>query len=78
VTLNAYLGADTLEPVAHPEKGVYLLAVTSNPGSSDVQTQRLADGRAVFELIQEMAMKSDQIGLVVGLTNAGGVLETDR
>jgi len=76
VTLNAYLGADTLEPfLAYADKGIYLLAVTSNPGSADVQTQRLADGRAVFELIQEMALKSDQIGLVVGLTNAGGVLE---
>jgi orotidine 5'-phosphate decarboxylase subfamily 2 len=71
VTLNAYLGADTLEPfLAHPDKGIYLLAVTSNPGSADVQTQRLADGRAVFELFQEMGLKSDQIGLVVGLTNA--------
>ncbi|RFC43040.1 MAG: orotidine-5'-phosphate decarboxylase/uridine monophosphate synthetase [Verrucomicrobia bacterium] len=76
VTLNAYMGADTLEPFLEREdKGVYVLAVTSNPGASDVETQRLQDGRAVFELIQEMALASDRIGMVVGLTNAGGVLE---
>jgi orotidine 5'-phosphate decarboxylase subfamily 2 len=76
VTLNAYMGEDTLEPfLAHPEKGVYLLAVTSNPGSADVETRKLEDGRSVFELIQDMALRSDQVGLVVGLTNAGGVLE---
>ncbi len=76
VTLNAYMGADTLEPfLERPEKGIYVLAVTSNAGAADVETQRLADGRAVFELIQQMAAGSDQIGLVVGLTNAGDVLE---
>jgi orotidine 5'-phosphate decarboxylase subfamily 2 len=76
VTLNAYLGADTLEPfLAHPGKGLYLLAVTSNPGCADLETRDLADGRKVFELVQDMALASDRIGLVVGLTNAAGVLE---
>ena len=76
VTLNAYMGEDTLEPfLAHPEKGLYLLAVTSNPGSADIETRKLADGRSVFELIQDMALKSDRVGVVVGLTTAGGVLE---
>lgn len=76
VTLNAYMGADTLEPfLEDPAKGIYLLAVTSNPGAAEVERQRLADGRLVFELIQEMAVRSDQIGLVVGLTHAGEVLD---
>jgi len=76
VTLNAYLGADTLEPfLAYPGKGLYLLAVTSNPGCVDLETRDLADGRKVFELVQDMALASDRIGLVVGLTNVTGVLE---
>ncbi|MBU6303070.1 MAG: orotidine-5'-phosphate decarboxylase [Verrucomicrobia bacterium] len=76
VTLNAYMGSDTLEPfLERPDKGVYLLAVTSNPGACEVETRKLEDGRAVFELIQGMALGSDAIGLVVGLTNAGGVLQ---
>jgi orotidine-5'-phosphate decarboxylase len=40
VTLNPFLGYDTLEPFLDWEgKGVYLLAVTSNSGSVDFQRQ---------------------------------------
>ncbi|NIP98948.1 MAG: orotidine-5'-phosphate decarboxylase, partial [Akkermansiaceae bacterium] len=36
VTLNPFMGYDSLEPFLDCEgKGVYLLAVTSNPGSAD-------------------------------------------
>ena len=35
----------------YEEKGIYLLAVTSNPGSADVERQELADGRRVYELV---------------------------
>lgn len=42
------MGYDTLEPFLNYEgKGVYLLAVTSNPGSADVERQELA-GAAGF------------------------------
>jgi uridine monophosphate synthetase len=38
VTLNPYLGRDSLEPfLARPGKGVFLLCKTSNPGSGDLQ-----------------------------------------
>lgn len=72
VTLNPYLGADTLEPfLAYPDQGIYLLAVTSNPGSKDLQLRSTQPGNlCVFELVQEMTSKSAQMGLVVGLTNA--------
>ena len=72
VTLSPYMGFDSVEPfLQHPGKGVYLLGVTSNPGASDVETQALSDGRQVFELVGEMASRRpDDIGLVVGLTNA--------
>ncbi len=70
VTLNAYLGAETLEPfLARAGKGIYLLAVTSNPGAKDIEL-RQAEGRYVFEFVAEMTAASEQIGLVVGLTNA--------
>ena len=72
VTLNPYMGRDTIEPfLAHEGRGVYLLGVTSNPGSRDLQRQRLGDGRDVFELVAEMAADLPETGLVVGLTNAG-------
>lgn len=49
VTLSPFMGYDTLEPFLNYEgKGVYLLAVTSNPGSVDVERQELAGGRRVL------------------------------
>lgn len=82
VTLNPFLGYDSLEPFLDWEgKGVYLLAVTSNAGSADFQQQQLADGRRVFQLVTALGERSlgerrpTDVGYVVGLTNAGGVLE---
>ncbi len=81
ITLNPFLGYDSLEPFLDwKEKAVYLLAVTSNPGSADFQRQVLADGRSVFELVTalgERAKSEDRatdVGYVVGLTNAENVL----
>ncbi len=73
VTLNPFMGRDTLEPfLKYTDKGLYLLAVTSNPGAADIELQRLAgtEDRRVFEIVAEMARASDQTGLVLGLTNA--------
>ena len=77
VTLNPFLGYDSIEPFLDWEgKGIYLLAVTSNAGSADFQRQKLADGRFVFELVQELGKRAAQegratdVGYVVGLTNA--------
>lgn len=82
VTLNPFLGYDSLEPFLDWEgKGIYLLAVTSNAGSADFQRQQLADGRSVFELVTALGQRAcaegrkTHVGYVVGLTNAGGVLE---
>lgn len=82
VTINPFLGYDSVEPFLDWEgKGIYLLAVTSNPGSADFQQQKLADGRSVFELVTALGERSKSegrktdVGYVVGLTNAGDVLE---
>lgn len=79
VTLNPFLGYDSIEPFLTWEgKGIYLLAVTSNPGSADFQRQTLADGRSIFELVTALGERakgmSTDVGYVVGLTNASGVL----
>ena len=38
ITLNPYLGKDSIEPfLGYKEKGVFLLCKTSNPGASDLQ-----------------------------------------
>jgi orotidine-5'-phosphate decarboxylase len=82
VTLNPFLGYDSIEPFLDWEgKGVYLLAVTSNAGSADFQRQKLVDGRSVFELVTALGERAAResrktdVGYVVGLTNAANILE---
>ncbi len=82
VTLNPFLGYDSIEPFLDWEgKAIYLLAVTSNPGSADFQQQKLADGRSVFELVTALGERAKtenratDVGYVVGLTNSAAVLE---
>ncbi len=75
VTLNPFLGFDSIEPfLGWSGKGLYLLAITSNPGAADVEMQMLANGRQVFELVLDMAVRAADsaadVGFVVGLTNA--------
>lgn len=75
VTLNPFLGFDSIEPfLDYAGRGLYLLAVTSNPGAADIEMQRLADGRQVFELVQDIARRAAgreaDVGFVLGLTNA--------
>lgn len=81
VTLNPFLGYDSIEPFLGWEgKGIYLLAVTSNAGSADFQQQKLADGRSVYELVLGLGERAKEekratdVGYVVGLTNAADVL----
>jgi len=72
VTLNPFMGRDTLEPfLEYQDRGVYLLAVTSNKGAQDIEMQRVGE-RHVFELVGDMLKGVAQGGLVVGLTNAAG------
>jgi orotidine-5'-phosphate decarboxylase len=88
VTVNPYLGRDSLEPFfAHDGLGVLALIKTSNPGSADIQDLPLEDGRPVWQhvaglvdrwgadLIGESGLSS--VGAVVGATHPE-VLETVR
>ncbi len=72
VTVNPYLGYDAVEPfLRDPEKGVFLLCKTSNPGSVDLQDQTLSGGKFVYEQVASLAREwngNDNLGLVVGAT----------
>jgi orotidine-5'-phosphate decarboxylase len=75
ITLNPFLGYDSIEPfLGYAEKGLYLLAVTSNPGAQDLEMQLLANGEPVYTKVLEMAARAQgsaaEVGFVVGLTNA--------
>ena len=78
LTLSPLMGFDSIEPyLRHADKGLLLLCRTSNPGGADLQAQRLASGRLLFEHIAALAQgpwnRHGQIGLVVGATFPGEI-----
>jgi orotidine-5'-phosphate decarboxylase len=76
VTVNAYLGLDSLEPfLAHDGLGVLVLVKTSNPGSADLQDLALADGRPFWHHVAELVDRcgEDRIG-ESGLSSVGAVV----
>ena len=82
ITLNPYLGKDSIEPfLAFKEKGVFLLCKTSNPGAADLQDLNVieADGRPPIPLNEHIARlaqtwnSGNNIGLVVGATQPGSM-----
>lgn len=72
VTINPYLGYDALEPFLNdPERAVFLLCKTSNPGAADLQDLSLVGGQRLYEQVALLAKgwnRSDNLGLVVGAT----------
>lgn len=80
VTLNPYMGADSITPFIdvckEEKKGLFILVKTSNPSSGDFQDQMVGD-RPVYELVGEkvaqwgetcMGDEYSYVGAVVGAT----------
>ncbi|MCK4511010.1 orotidine-5'-phosphate decarboxylase [bacterium] len=71
VTLNPYMGYDSLRPfIERKDKGVFILCLTSNPGSRDFQ-MLIVDGKPVYQVVAEKVSywnKDHNCGLVVGAT----------
>jgi len=77
VTLSPYMGRDSITPwLEWPDRGIFLLCRTSNPGGSDLQSLTI-EGRPLFERVAHLAATPlDQggwgapgrVGLVVGAT----------
>lgn len=82
ITVNPYMGTDTLETYfRYPGKCVFVLALTSNPGSA--QFQRLtSDGEPLYIKVIDRCMEAfgeaDQLGFVVGATHPGELGEVRR
>ena len=51
VTVNPYMGFDTVEPFLRPGRAVFALVRTSNPGSDAVQSVGTVGGASVAEII---------------------------
>jgi orotidine-5'-phosphate decarboxylase len=73
VTANPYLGLDTLRPFLDTEdRGVFLLARTSNPSAPDLQDLEVKGDRLYHEVARLAARWEERLrgtcGLVVGAT----------
>jgi orotidine-5'-phosphate decarboxylase len=75
VTVNPYLGFDSIEPfVNYTEKGVFILCRTSNPGAVDFQSLPCNVPPAPAHLFEIVARKAEEwnkhgnVGLVIGAT----------
>jgi len=78
MTVNAYLGFDSVEPfTSYQDRGIFILCRTSNPGAADFQDMRCRYGGDYLPLYQIVALKAaewnthDNVGLVVGATYPG-------
>lgn len=71
ITVNPYMGRDAISPfLVRPEKGVFVLCLTSNAGASDLQFHRDESGvlyEKVISLVKGMNARNN-CGLVVGAT----------
>jgi orotidine-5'-phosphate decarboxylase len=72
ITVNPYLGRDSLEPfLSRDQKGVFVLCRTSNGGAADLQELELDSGELVYRRVANLAAEwndHDNVGLVVGAT----------
>ncbi len=73
VTVNAYLGGDTVRPfLNYQDRGVFILCRTSNPGAGDLQDLRSSgSGEPLYRTVAAQAMEwssAGNVGLVVGAT----------
>ena len=80
ITVAPYMGADSVKPfLTFPEKWVFLLALTSNPGAFDFQHHG-PEGKPLYK---EVLKKGEEwsrevvgeLGYVVGATRADGLQE---
>ncbi len=78
ITVHAYHGADSLaEFTNHPDRGVYVVCRTSNPGAADLQ-HLVAAGRPLYLHVAALAERMNgagNVGLVAGTTAPAALAE---
>ena len=76
ITVAPYMGKDSVEPfLSFDEKYAILLALTSNGGSSDFQTQQVG-GQMLYEKVIQTSVEwqgSERLMYVVGATKANAL-----
>jgi orotidine-5'-phosphate decarboxylase len=79
LTVNPYLGRDSLEPFfaacRRDGAGIFCLVKTSNAGSADVQDLTLSDGRTVWMQVAELVDEwGEELVGRTGLSSVGAVV----
>jgi len=74
VTVAPYMGSDSVTPfLQYKNKWVILLALTSNEGGLDFQTEKLSSGEYLFEKVLKKSLEwggEENLMYVVGATRA--------
>ncbi|MEJ2709088.1 MAG: orotidine-5'-phosphate decarboxylase [Anaerolineales bacterium] len=90
LTVNPYLGYDSLVPfIEEPQRGVFLLCKTSNPGAADLQDLFVGEHpqgtqAAPVQIYEHLAAlagewnQNDNLGLVVGATQVQALARVRR
>lgn len=90
LTVNPYLGYDSLVPfIEEPQRGVFLLCKTSNPGAGDLQDLFVGENPQgtqaapvqIYEHLAALAREwnqNDNLGLVVGATQVQALARVRR
>ena len=75
ITVAPYMGLDSLEPFfEYDDKLVFVLCLTSNPGSKDFEEQVMQDGRPLYRTVLDRVrqwQRNGNAGVVVGATKPG-------
>lgn len=79
ITVNPYMGFDSVEPfLTYNDKLIFILALTSNPGSKDFEKLKLADGNYLYQTVINTVNSwnvNKNCGLVFGATNLSELTE---
>ncbi len=82
ITVAPYMGFDSLEPFfEYDDKLVFVLCLTSNPGSQDFEEQVMQDGRPLYRAVLDRVrawQRNGNAGIVVGATKPGLLEELRR
>lgn len=74
ITVHGYLGKEAMQPfLKRRDKGVFVLARTSNPGAGEFQ-DLMVDGKPLYQIVAENVTSSwnenGNVGLVMGATSS--------
>ena len=79
LTVNGYLGTDGIKPLVQickeKDKGIFVLAKTSNPSSGELQDMTLTNGASVYEQMGSMCERwGEELGGKYGYSGVGAVV----